>query len=371
MHETTVQSRILPLLYAAPLKTELWQEALTEICALLDVHKAVLLDHRTHLTLSYKGECLREGGRLYAEHFWAQDEWTKRFQSRRIPTRVVTGEEVWTERELRSSSFYNEFLIKMDICQVAAVMTRGDGEFETFGFYRGPTEPPFENRHLDLLKMLTPHVEIALNTRRRLRELQSRVDALDETLERIQGAIVVLNHRARVLFANPAAQRILNKNDGLIVSNGSLACSDSTRSSELQALIRWASAGAEGRIHSRGRAVAVPRRTGHPLQILAVPLVKRHIEGPSNACVLLSVSDPDARLMLPAEHLRDFFGLTRAESILCTRLLKGCSLKEAAEELGVGKETVRTQLKAVLLKTGCKNQPDLIRRLLNIVPIAS
>jgi DNA-binding CsgD family transcriptional regulator/PAS domain-containing protein len=371
MHETTVQTRILPPLYAAPLKTELWQEALTEICALLDVHKAVLLEHRTHLTLSYKGECLSEGGRLYAEHFWRQDEWTKRFQNRLISSRVVNGEEVWAERELRSSSFYNEFLIKMDICQVSAVMIRGgDGEFETFGIYRGPTEPPFENRHLDLLKMLAPHVEIALSTRRRLGELQSRVDALDESLERIQGAIVVLNHRGKILFANPAAQRILNKNDGLIISNGSLVCSDSARSSELQALIRWASAGAEGRFHSRGRAVAVPRGTGHPLQILAVPLVKRHIESPSNACVLLSVSDPDARRVLPSEQLRELFGLTRAESILCTRLVRGCTLKEAAEELGVCKETVRTQLKAVLLKAGCRNQPDLIRRLLNLIPIA-
>jgi DNA-binding CsgD family transcriptional regulator len=39
-------------------------------------------------------------------------------------------------------------------------------------------------------------------------------------------------------------------------------------------------------------------------------------------------------------------------------------LDEAADELGVSQETVRTQLKSAFRKTGARSQADLIRMLL-------
>lgn len=53
------------------------------------------------------------------------------------------------------------------------------------------------------------------------------------------------------------------------------------------------------------------------------------------------------------------FGLTRSELLLCLSLYAGRSLHEAAAELGLTYETVRTRTKAIFQKTGVRGQPAL------------
>ena len=65
----------------------------------------------------------------------------------------------------------------------------------------------------------------------------------------------------------------------------------------------------------------------------------------------------------PATLLRDLFGLTPAEARLALELAHGASPRDAANRLGVTWNTTRTQLKAVLAKTGTNRQAALVRLL--------
>ncbi|MEM8618034.1 MAG: alpha/beta fold hydrolase, partial [Pseudomonadota bacterium] len=62
-----------------------------------------------------------------------------------------------------------------------------------------------------------------------------------------------------------------------------------------------------------------------------------------------------------AEALQTGFGLTNAETRLVQHLYLGHSVKQIAERLGKSQATLRTQLSAVLGKTGLKSQADLAR----------
>jgi DNA-binding CsgD family transcriptional regulator len=62
--------------------------------------------------------------------------------------------------------------------------------------------------------------------------------------------------------------------------------------------------------------------------------------------------------------LTELFALSRAEGRLAALLLEGRSLRQAAEELGVSLNTVRTQLRKLFEKTGSSRQGALIRTLL-------
>ena len=59
-------------------------------------------------------------------------------------------------------------------------------------------------------------------------------------------------------------------------------------------------------------------------------------------------------------------GLTRSEWRLCILIANGLSRDGAANEMGVTNNTIRTHLRHIYGKTGCKNFHDLARRLVRI-----
>jgi DNA-binding CsgD family transcriptional regulator len=68
------------------------------------------------------------------------------------------------------------------------------------------------------------------------------------------------------------------------------------------------------------------------------------------------------------QGLMRVYNLTRAEAVLVDLIARdGPSLAEAADRLGVGRETVRTHLKRAYDKTGVRRQSDLTRLALQTV----
>jgi pimeloyl-ACP methyl ester carboxylesterase/DNA-binding CsgD family transcriptional regulator len=64
--------------------------------------------------------------------------------------------------------------------------------------------------------------------------------------------------------------------------------------------------------------------------------------------------------------VRSKFDLTAAESGIVSGFVTGVSLKQIAASRGRSYATVRNQFQSVMEKTGCSNQPDLLRLLLGV-----
>jgi len=77
--------------------------------------------------------------------------------------------------------------------------------------------------------------------------------------------------------------------------------------------------------------------------------------------VRLELLDLDARLRFPEELLADLFSLTQTESIIVHALVNGQTLREYAESNSVSRNTVRTHLKSVFMKTRTHRQADLVK----------
>ena len=63
---------------------------------------------------------------------------------------------------------------------------------------------------------------------------------------------------------------------------------------------------------------------------------------------------------LDRDLVRARFGLTLAESRLCDLLVKGVSLRDAADRLGLRESTVRSAAKRIFEKTSCSRQGQLV-----------
>ena len=85
------------------------------------------------------------------------------------------------------------------------------------------------------------------------------------------------------------------------------------------------------------------------------------------ASVLVSIADPEARMALPAERLRELFGLTAAEARLTLSLRRGETLQAACERYDVSPHTVRVQLTSIFRKTQTNRQSELMSLMTRIV----
>lgn len=107
-------------------------------------------------------------------------------------------------------------------------------------------------------------------------------------------------------------------------------------------------------------APVVIEREGAPwLLVDAIPVTAFGTDLFSAGRLILTLTDLTAPSMPDVTVLKIAFGLTRAEARLAMEIASGSSLDVAAANLGNGRETARTQLKAVFAKTNTSRQAEL------------
>jgi DNA-binding CsgD family transcriptional regulator len=88
----------------------------------------------------------------------------------------------------------------------------------------------------------------------------------------------------------------------------------------------------------------------------------------NRGAALVSISDPESTPLPDDRTLREMFGLTPAEARLTRLLAEGTSLAEAAERLGLRRETARTRIKVIFDKTGTHRQAELVSLVMRALP---
>ncbi len=194
----------------------------------------------------------------------------------------------------------------------------------------------------------------ALDPIARLRGLGQQTMMLSTMLNSFSMPMMLLDASQRPLARNAAAASPFRMASRAV--GGRLAVSvPGVPDSQFSELVRRA----VGR-QAAGGIIGIPARPG--AHLLVLPLVMRSAGQPQPAAlVLLQGMSSGAE---PVEQLlQNLYGLTPAEARLAQLILDGQSPGNAASALRISVATVRTQLSAVLKKTGAQRQSDLVRRL--------
>ena len=226
----------------------------------------------------------------------------------------------------------------------------------------------FDDGQIARFNFLLPHIERAVRLSFQLGTLDAFCHASQALLDGNERAVIFLDRKGRMLFANRAASELSANGDGLLLSREGLSLANSADRRRLDRLIAAALAPSAAR-PGDGMMQAGRPSGKRPFSILVSPIqVAENMMADITPAICITVADPQAPTPISRTALRDLFGLTRSEAKLAAQLVCGDSLAQAAETLGLAYTTVRAQLAAIFRKTQTNRQGELVRLLLSSVP---
>ena len=299
----------------------------------------------------------------YASYYYALDPYRPMFET--VPSgRLLGVRECVPEALLRRNEWYNDYLLKNGIDDgVGARLFANRSHVVYFGIHHGTDQPPFATDRAAALQALVKPLRQAARLCVELHNLGWKSSVALRALDQLGAAVIIADSDGRMIQANRAAERVLQRGDGLRIQNGKLRALDVSESAGLEAAI--AAAAVEPKTPAAIGRMRVRRHDGRLPYVLTVAPLAADLTGFGRPLAMIVFTDPD-ECSLSDGNLAEFFGLSPAESRLAVALLAGKKLSEVAMEFGVQITTLRTQLSSILRKTGVTRQIDLIRLLSNV-----
>jgi DNA-binding CsgD family transcriptional regulator len=288
--------------------------------------------------------------------------------------RVVTVDEVFGETGWLSSELYKQFLKPADVRYIMGADLRTESGVECrFRVCRNHGSTHFSARDKALCALLLPHLRRAVELHSRLDVVESERSMYASAIDRMMVGAVTLDESGAIMRTNSIADEILAEADGLRLARGQIEATDAQENRTLQSLVRNALMGHFGRAGAVVEAVPITRSGDRPklgVLVRTVPLSDWSEDNRRRPAVVLFLRDPDRKSQRSQEVVRKLFDLTPAETSLALLLTNGLTLEEAAEELGISKNTARAHLRSIFSKTGVTRQATLVRILLgSVVPL--
>ena len=358
-------------LYAAPGTEDGWRDFLGSLRTAVHGSGANLICHDRRsgrgTVLAFAGSDA-DGVRLYQQHWSAYDPWATSPKLAQISEGSFgLGETLIAHGAFKDTAFYRDFGRFYDVgrCVVGMIETR-QHPISVMSINRSERQTAFANEHVALLSALMPHLQRALQLHRRLLSSDALADDLATAIDLAAHAVILVDAGGGIVFLNRAASRLLAFRDGLMSDAGELRASHCAETGQLRSLIADAARTSVGEGVGAGGAIALSRPSGvRPLTAIVSPVVGRHVPVPgAGAGVAMIVVTGSQGHAVDETDLRMLFALTPAEARLARLLAEGASLTEAAAQLALSRETVRSRVKAIFQKTNTQGQAELVQLLL-------
>ena len=214
-----------------------------------------------------------------------------------------------------------------------------------------------------LAAAIAPHLLSVL----RLRHQFALARSSSLLLDRFDRAVLLLSASGKVVGGNVRGQQLLEAKDGLYVFGGELRAMTPADTQRLRQAIQETDRAARGASIQPRSTLRLPRES-RPSDLIiraspVAPSVSSTFGVGELVTVALFIHDPDEASPVVEERVADAFGLTHAEAAVAARIWEGDSVGDAASELGVSPNTVKTHLKAVFEKAGVDRQAALVRKI--------
>lgn len=265
----------------------------------------------------------------------------------------------WINPEASSehNRYYVEWSRPQRLIDVIGVgLARDRQMFGTLGLGRHETAGPIRQADVNDMRLLIPHLQRAVAISRLLDLRQVTARTFETVLRRLSAPVFLVSARHEVLWRNPAAEDLLGTTDEIAIRAGRLWLA--------RAAVRDAFARAVAQlldqdgVRTHGRDLPLAMEDGRLLTLYLLPIeVGSATAAPQTVAIL---AGPRGLERDPCEIVASLFGLTPTEAKVLACIVRGETVKQAAERLAIGEATVRTHLLRIFDKTGVHRQPELV-----------
>ncbi len=345
---------LVDLIYEAAVVPEQWPVVLDRLARLADADAGILF------TDGLQKWVASPGAHDIVRDFIAQGWPTRSRRTARLfdlgsrHPGFISDLDVFTPEEIEREPIYAEFLRPNGLGWGAGtIIAAPSGDVVAVDIERRHSRGPIERDIVRRLDGLRPHLARAALLASRL--FLERVKSAAVALDLVGLAAAVLGPRGKPLAANArfealSPQIVTERRERIAIVNlGADALL-------VEALAHIGPAGDGG----GGRSIPVPATDAHPPLIFhLVPVRGAAHDVFDGAQTILMATPLRAGAAPAAELLQGLFDLTPAEARVARAIAQRRAIEAMAADFGVSRETVRTQVKAVLAKTGFSRQSDL------------
>jgi DNA-binding CsgD family transcriptional regulator/PAS domain-containing protein len=367
MTSAQIDEPLMTALYDSAVYGGNWHPALVRLRALLHSAETALVTEE-----GAEGACTGGGWlspqlrQSYAAHYAGFDPKNPLF-ARKGPGFLFNDVDHFDEAFVARDVFYQEFSRPQGSRHTLDLFLDriGDENFYLAAM-RTRSQGPYDAKAEALLRQAGHHFLQAAKLIRKMEFSQLLAASARAALDSMRFGVVVLDANERVAMANHAAEEATAPGEPLQLRQQRFVARSARVAPDVDALIR----GAMPPCGTAG-ALRAHRPDGSAWSVWVAPLPANtsiSAQGGPGALILIGKSQADAALR--REDLSALYGLTCAEAELALRLARGLSLAEAAGERGVKLSTARSQLLAILQKTGARGQAELVR-MLTLLPGAA
>ncbi|WP_431202249.1 helix-turn-helix transcriptional regulator [Bradyrhizobium betae] len=355
------ESELVDRIYECSFVPELWPEVLKNTSKISESAGASLFVTHPQVTAWTASKNSRDiTGRFVAEGWYWQGKLMSLVHKSRHPG-FLRDVDLCSQDELEAEPIYRDNWRKMGLGWGAATaFSLPTGEALSIVLSRTVAQGPADAAVIRKLDTLRPHLARAavLATRLHL----ERAEAASQTLAALGLAALVLNEAGCVLSANALIEGM-----GHLVhwrAGDRVALKDRSADDMLVDALARVKLGDHNGVQSfpvRDPVNDSPM-VGH---VVPVRFSARDIFARSTAVfIMMPVAAPNSP---PVELVMSLFDLTPAEARVARGLAAGKTVDDLAGDNGVSPNTVRVQVRAVLEKTGCQRQTDVVA-LLGVSP---
>lgn len=361
---------LLGTLYDAALEEQGWQQALRALHELFAANYVTLI-------LRPPGEDSDQGLMIVFGDIEGQGRITYLGYPHEVtpfvnlpPNRVFSVGDLMDMQTWRGSPYYQSYCAMHGVFHVLAVdiAASGSGTFR-MRITRPESAPDFSEAEKAFCARLIPHLSRVLRLNVMLGRNESLRSIYSQVIGRLSVATLVVDAGGRIVEQNQVARELLASGDGLKSVGGRLEAYYPGDNQRLYQLLRGTLRKGVNDSSGQTEALSISRpsgRVGLGLVVEAVPAGEWRDDG-DEPVLLVYVRDAEERMLLSDAMARQLFGFTPSETALVIELANGLSLEEAAQSLGIRRNTARAHLRAVFSKTGVRRQTELVRIILNSV----
>ncbi len=310
--------------------------------------------------------------KTYMQHFKDVDASSPILRTSRVgKTHVVT--DPGNSEQFFGREFYHDWIRPQDDIGNAfgTVLSRDQlGTFFMACHLPSGMHPSQVERIYATLSELTPLMVRAARLTQQLATEKARSASMAAALDHLASSVLCLDRSGRMIYGNPQAEALLRAGEVVRTGlDGRIRFCDTT--AEWQFHQALASDPAEPHSTALTSFAAMDRQRGVRHSVAVIPGLgggSRNLPfaNTAGAAAVVLITSPDTLPIPAAATLRSVFRLTGAEAAVADQLARGQTLGEIAAATGVKESTIRSQIKATMVKMDVSRQSDIVRHVLSL-----